>query len=268
MCPLQCTVDTRKASFPARCQRSVIERDMVYYSKAPIIEAVIDVQFSNALSLRELERLRDRFKKSYPSVQERLQVQVTLGADGRSSQSTSTDGFQLGDSNGSDLVLLLPQAAATIRLPPYGAWEKLLERARYNFDELTSIVGRRQVTRIATRFINRIDVPNALIIGAPLSKFFTITVAFPQGAVGNINGTSFTFSAQERATGFWANVNFSNAAPALLEHQSFLLDIDVYKRDGIDLNIDAMWNQVDELRVAKNNLFEAAITDEVRKLIA
>jgi hypothetical protein len=52
------------------------------YRNPPMVEAVFEVQFSVALSARDLERLRDRFTNRYPKIDQQNEVDLEIQADG------------------------------------------------------------------------------------------------------------------------------------------------------------------------------------------
>jgi uncharacterized protein (TIGR04255 family) len=56
------------------------------------------------------------------------------------------------------------------------------------------------------------------------------------------------------------------APPPLIDHISFLLDIDVFRSEQIPGREDELWTVIDEARAIKNTIFERCITDETRKL--
>lgn len=73
----------------------------------------------------------------------------------------------------------------------------------------------------------------------------------------------------EPKTGLTTVVNFSSVPPVLFRHQSFVLDFDVKMADLPNIHKEeTLWEKVEILQTAKNNLFESAITDKVRELIA
>ena len=56
--------------------------------------------------------------------------------------------------------------------------------------------------------------------------------------------------------------------PPLLNHLSFLLDIDLFRTEKIPGKEGDLWQTIDEARALKNRIFEQCITDEARKLFA
>lgn len=216
------------------------------------------------MSVRDMERLRDAFKKDFPTIQERLRVEVKV--EGKKVNPTfSPDGYQLNAGNGTDAILIGSSSFTTVRLPPYPSWEEFSRLAKSNFDTYLSVLGRPIVTRIATRFINRIDIPSSEIVGKNIDDFFLFGARVPDGVVIDVSQFSTSASVREAKTGFAANISCGTQKSALIDCESFLLDVDVYSASNIPLKIEALWEKVDQLRIAKNNLFECAISDKVRE---
>jgi len=61
-------------------------------------------------------------------------------------------------------------------------------------------------------------------------------------------------------------VNTSQVPSPLVGHTSVLLDIDVYFDRDVPQADDELWAAAERLHVAKNNVFEGAITDRAREL--
>jgi uncharacterized protein (TIGR04255 family) len=57
------------------------------YARPPITEAVVEIRFKASFSARDLDRMRDKFKGRYPSVEERHEVNVRV--EGKTSTSTA-----------------------------------------------------------------------------------------------------------------------------------------------------------------------------------
>ena len=63
-------------------------------------------------------------------------------------------------------------------------------------------------------------------------------------------------------------LNAGSADSPLVKNTSFLLDLDISREISLPKNDDALWAVVDEVRVLKNRIFEACITDEARGLFS
>tara|TARA_R100000687_G_scaffold54001_1_gene42857 strand:- start:519 stop:1274 length:756 start_codon:yes stop_codon:yes gene_type:complete len=235
------------------------------YRKAPIVEAVLDFSFVSTLSAREMERLRDKLKKRFPAIKDRLNIEVEV-RDARAAARATPHGFQMNAANGSDAVIVRPDGFSNIRLAPYVSWAEFEKKSRENYKILTELLGHLSVKRIGLRYINRIDVPDEEIIGKELNVLFSCFI--PQMA--NCIQDLFTFESSGRisedATKHAVNYRIASTTPALIDHQSFMLDIDAFC-ESLDLGkSEKLWSTVNELRTAKNNIFESTITEKVRAL--
>ena len=65
-----------------------------HYDRPPITEAVIDVKFDTNLTEKERERLMERFRGNFPSVEERKSITVEVGPVGVTTEAT-TAGYKM-----------------------------------------------------------------------------------------------------------------------------------------------------------------------------
>jgi uncharacterized protein (TIGR04255 family) len=212
-----------------------------------------------------MERLRERFKKEYPTLEESRLIEVQIH-EGKVAQTDALAGYKLTGASGADLVLINSNGLATVRLPPYDKWETLLASAQANFETFTKIVGRKTAVRIGVRFVNRIDMPDAVIRGSELSNFFRLGISLPDEIGTAIGAYSLAVTTRDENTGAKLLIQSAIAPPAMLEHTSITLDIDAFWDAEIPQRIDQMWQKTDILRTAKNCAFENSITDKVREL--
>jgi uncharacterized protein (TIGR04255 family) len=236
-----------------------------HYPRPPIVESVIDIKFDGILPDKERQRLRDRFKPSFPSIEERTNVTLAVLPQGIST-TTVPAGFKLTAKNAVDLVLINEDSFGTVRLAPYDRWESLLANAKANFETFTKVLGRKKVLRLGVRFINRIDIPKAKMTGRSLDEFFMLGVALPDRLARERGPFTLVSNFIEASTGARIILNGGEILPALLDHVSFNLDIDAYWEGNISNRIEEMWERAELLRDAKNACFESCITDELRAL--
>lgn len=235
------------------------------YTRPPVVEAVIDIGFSSKLGDRDLVRARDKLARRFPHVTERMNVAVKIEGV-KTTPITSLAGYQMNAESGLDLVILQASNFATSRLAPYESWESLKASASENLDILNGAIGRQSIGRVSTRFVNRVDVPDEDVLGRDLDIFFQAGALLPEKAVRDFGTFTMQASVVEAETGLESKLIVQSTQPALLAHQSFIIDIDVVMRQGIPLRTEEMWMIADKLRIAKNNLFEACITDRAREL--
>ena len=133
-----------------------------HLNRAPIREAVIDIQFSPPVALDTVKLMTERLKNEFPKSGEIWQASVgfRLGVDG-SNDETSTEKNVVGiryDTN--EYVLQCQVDRFTFsRLAPYESWEEMSGVARRLWQEFISVTTPGTVTRVATRYINALPLP-------------------------------------------------------------------------------------------------------------
>lgn len=238
------------------------------YSRAPVVEAVFEFRFEGLLSTRELERLRDRLSTKYPAVEDRRNVEVQILPDGRAVTNASLIGFQMTAADARYVTLLQSNAFGTIKQAPYVAWEELISTARANYSDFEKVAGRKTFNRIATRFTNRIDIPNEALGHGDITDWFNAGTKLPPRFAGSLKHFSFAEIFEYGDGRLSVLLQGGTVEQVLLNHTSVLLDIDVYLDRDVPQHKDALWETAQLLRTAKNDVFEATITDRVRELIA
>jgi uncharacterized protein (TIGR04255 family) len=240
-----------------------------HYARPPITEAVIELRFEGSLSPRELERVRDRFKARYSTVEQIQMVEVSF--DGaKATPKLAAAGLKMIEKDAVNILIVKPISVGTIRLAPYESWEQLRGRAQENWDLFERVLNtKKRVLRIGARYINRIDIPSDLLSSGDYSEFFPSHIQLGPGIARDIGNFSFSVAATHAGTGVHLTIQSAVLAqPALLEHTSISLDIDAFwdQRDAIPQRIDEMWAKADMLREAKNSVFENSITNALRDL--
>jgi uncharacterized protein (TIGR04255 family) len=237
-----------------------------HYPRPPITEAVLELRFDEALSQRDMDRIRDRFKSGYPTIEQLQEIEFTLEGT-KLSQRLVAAGFKMTDQGAVNVLMLKALSFGTVRLAPYEQWDQLSGTARLNWDVFTRVVGRKVVKRIGCRFINRIDIPNKMFNGRRLADLFRTRISLAMEIDGATGPFSFSINVIHRGTG--AKLLIQSAVvhpPALLDHTSVTLDTDAYWDSDIPLRVEDMWSKADILRDAKNDVFENSITDDLRGL--
>ena len=233
------------------------------YRNPPIVEAVFEVQFLEALSTRDLERLRERFANQYPKIDQQNQVDIEIKLDGSATTKAVPIGFKMTSSDAVDIVLLQHHQFATSRTAPYEGWDKFIGTIKTNYDEFTKVAGRTTLTRIASRYINRLDIPTEEIEGVDMLQFLRFGVAMPDEMSKSIG--PFSVAANFAVDEVKVLAQCAVIAPALLNHLSLLFDIDAFVDKDIRPHKDAIWEVAERLHKVKNDVFEAGITDRLRE---
>ena len=236
-----------------------------HYSRAPLMEAVIELRFAAVLSQRDMERLRGRFKSKYISVEEMQTIEV-LFEGGKFQSKASPGGYKMTAKSAADVVVVNPYTLGTSRLAPYEGWDPLTEAAKVNFDTFTKTLGRQKVARIGARFVNRIDIPNSILKDQNLTDFVRLGVTLNTEVAQETGSYSVAVNAVHRETKAKLLIQSATILPVLLDHTSVTLDIDAFWDDDVPQKIEDVWAKFDLLRIAKNAIFETSVTDKARAL--
>jgi uncharacterized protein (TIGR04255 family) len=243
-----------------------------HYSRAPITEALIDLQveFTSTPPVSEFQgsahALMDRFPTSAPI--HFLEMNVNGASDGNApslQSGVSEVGVRL-TSAVSDRILQLQRRGFTYsHMAPYTHWGSFRDEAAELWTEFVDRFQPSKVTRVAVRYINRIVIPAAK---ADAKEYFRLFPNVPDGMPQTITGCfmQLVMPQTDIAESASAVVNFAIEPNPGPEKLSFLLDFDVFSTCELTPESGKVWETLDQLRTRKNELFEASITDATREL--
>src|SRR5258708_1679160 len=149
-----------------------------HLDKAPIREAVIDLQVSPPVSLEAVDSISSRLRdQSFTSTGIwQASVGVRFAPEGESTASTAKS--RLGvrfDFKGIPRVLQCRVNGFTFsRLPQYDTWEEMSDLARECWQEYVTVTKPELVTRIQVRYINALTLP------VPIADFRQYLLAAPE----------------------------------------------------------------------------------------
>lgn len=240
------------------------------YRKPPITEAVIEIKFDGDLSADAMKKFVRAVQRKYPTAEETYRVSVALevakpGASPKATPEQKFDGFKLTGSDVTDVTILNANSLIGVRLAPYTGWDRVIERVKDDYAALKKIAGFRAFTRVATRYINRIDVPKRgrehivttdyVVVQPSVPNIFSKLSAFSvhfEGSIPGIDGPVIIHAATVQSP--------------LIDHFSISLDINVIREKNIPQKEADLWSLLTNLRRQKDEVFEAFITDESREL--
>ncbi len=149
------------------------------------------------------------------------------------------------------------------RLAEYTSWVEVSCEARRLWDKYRVIAAPVAITRIALRYVNRLDIP------LPLDDFSRylrtgpqLSSELPQGLSGYFMQLQIPLPDARTA----CVINQTIIEPSKLNTVAVVLDIDVFRMSELPNGDGVLWEQMEQLRHEKNRVFEACITDDARKL--
>ncbi len=245
---------------------------MVYphLSKAPIVEGLIDIQVKprTDVSVENLGSLVEKLKPSYPTVKDIRYYRAELKYDANQPASSSIDAKHVGyrfERQSPPFVILARGDAFTVsRLRPYDTWDDLIAEARLHWGLYREVCKPETVTRIATRFINRIELPiDALDFDDYLAAPANIPSGFPQ----TINHFLTRIVIPDKDSGSSVAIGQALETPnAETKTVPVILDIDVFKEVDLSIDSEEIWTLLTKMRDLKNRAFFSSLTPKALEL--
>lgn len=233
------------------------------YPYPPIIEAVIEVRVDGLVD--EADRLKVGKKLSKFYATERLQLKKTVNVDlDHDIASINPEGTVItrASADEDEQMLLGSNSFSVSQRATYPGWAKFFSRFQRDWTVWKSVIGHRKVIQIGMRFINRIDVPLVDHV-ARHEDYLTLQIQLPS-SYPNTNGYSLMARIPLPEVHCFAVINSGAIESPIPEHAGFLLDIDVIRQVEVpqrDADISIL---LEKMRHAKNNVFQALITDAAR----
>lgn len=237
--------------------------------KAPVKEALIDIQFDSSIELSQVDDVANRAHERYPKKTDIWQTVFGIGQSegGQNVTDNTLVGRRLESEDGRFVLLLRRNGLSVCRLAPYGDWDKLRDEALTCWSTLLDVSGLASVSRIAVRYINEIRIP--LPIG-DFNEFLTCPPTVPAGLPQAISEfvsrvvipdpSSQTVSIITQALqGATFSAEGKPVAPVIL-------DIDVFRAEVLPAEGGEIWALLDTLRGQKNKMFFEHLTEKALEM--
>ncbi len=238
------------------------------YKKPPIIEAVIATHFSAPLEQKWIETFVRKRKTRFPSSEEIIEMSTSYNAQThKTASNTKKIGHKFTNVDHSSIIVIKPDQLAISHLAPYTDWDKLYSEARDHWNVLAKIIKLKTLSCVSTRYINRIDIPVDINGGVDMHRYFNAGLSLPPIAqTMALDEFQFNCSLLHASRQYRYILQISSTPSPLIDHVSFILDIDVATIGALIINEDTAWDLIGSLREHKNDLFESCITPETREL--
>lgn len=238
------------------------------YKIPPIKEAIFDIRIDklSKSSLEDLEKVHSLISKEYPTKKKHIslvsKIEFKEGVQVTNHTGSEVRGFIFANKNATAQVQYRLDGFTFNMLKPYSEWGKFSYEGLRLWQIYQDNFGPNKVTRIALRYINRIEIP--LPMGEfqeYISNMPPIPLCLPQ--------TFHNFFMQvnvpcdKEGTGI---IITETIEQPVQEKLPFILDIDAYKFGIKSSNIGHLKSEFNKLRELKNKTFENCITEKSRKL--
>lgn len=258
----------------------LMARERTLYSNAPVVEAIIDLKVAQppGLSIEDLRKLVQENSGQYPIMEEEYRYQggayvAQAGEPMRHESEHWHSGFRCISGDKRRIYFIRLDGFAFSVRAPYERWESFRDEARRLWEAYRSASNVNYVTRIAVRYINRIDIPQRGYTGMRLEDYITIYPELPEDFPPNGTMSQYFLQLQVPQNDIESMlvINSTPEAPPVEGVSSVILDFDLFREtaeqpwEGKD---DAtVWSFLEKLHERKNEIFEASITDRTRELI-
>jgi uncharacterized protein (TIGR04255 family) len=254
---------------PAWVPRHIAENAR-HYRSAPIVEAILEWRVEGESI--QLERLRTLSTAldgwSDASVSGLRQGLLEMAPEGDAAGPGDLVGYAFSRGDGRRNIHASVDRFAFAWLGQYEDWDSLVAEALVAWEAFREIAQPSSVTRIGARFVNVIKVPGGEIeISDYLRTSVNISPYLPQVLTGYFTSVDIPLDPDR---GIGATIT-SALTPVDGGYTGLALDLDTYCAASLDLagpdSMEDMNHRLSTLRVAKNYVFEASITDATRGLI-
>lgn len=241
------------------------------YPNPPITEALLDIRVSLPpdVTLDHLATYYEEVKDTFPSKEPRIAwtggFEFKPGVAPKiTAPSGGPHGYFFRSPSENKLIQVRRDGFTFNKLKPYTNWPQFSEEAKTHWERYKRIAKPYQVTRLALRYINRIEIP------LPLKDFKEYTLTIPDIAPGLPNAMSSMFMqlvVPDEKIG--ATAIITETVEPLKEGQSllgFIFDIDVFRKISAQPDDNKIWEIMEDLRAFKNQIFKKSLTDKCKEL--
>ena len=240
------------------------------FPNAPIVEALLDirVELSEEITLAKLEIFHDKIKGRFPEKQQRIQFQAGLkvsseGTAAALPTSGGVGGYLFQSTHEKKIVQARLDGFTFNKLKPYNKWEVFRDDARELWDIYFQISNPVKITRIALRYINRIEIP------LPMKDFKEYILTTPEIAPKLPQVLDYFFMrlvTPNPTIQAIAVINQTMENPTEKQRLPLIFDIDVFQNTTYIGNKAEIWDEFEKLRIFKNEIFFNSITDKTKEL--
>jgi len=246
-------------------------KKMKPFPNPPIREAIFDIRvvLSLEVSLENLASYQEGIKERFPIKEERVNWESGLQLKPGSvpeiiPPSGGAYGFFFRSEKEKKIVQARRDGFTFNKLKPYEKWEVFFAEARELWQHYLEVVKPSQVTRVALRYINCIEIP------LPIKEFKEYILTIPEIAPGipqSLNRFFMQLVIPKNEIEAIANVTVT-IDPVKPEKDilPLILDIDVFRNIALPPSDPKIFEIMTELREYKNLIFVSSVTSKCKEL--
>lgn len=244
-------------------------REYPVFPNAPIVEALLDirVELPPEVTLTTLEAFHEYVKERFPEKGPRFLYKADIKVSPEVSAVTSSggpNGYIFRSPSEKKAVQARLDGFTFNKFKPYEKWESLRSEARELWDLYFETTNPIKITRIALRYINRIEIP------LPMKDFKEYILTTPEIAPKLPQALAQFFmrlvipNPNIQATAIITQTIDEN--PTRNQVLPLIFDIDVFRNVNYIGNKAEMWDEFEKLCTFKNEIFFNSITKKIEEL--
>lgn len=230
------------------------------------MEAIFDfrVKARAGFHPEEFAALKARLVERFPNVEERRGLQAIFEAvQGQARpplvQDLGLQGYFYRTADGKTIAQFRVDGFTFNRLHPYTSWEELFPQAIELWQLYTSVSRPDVVTRLAVRYINRIELPPGAVA---FENYLRAAPVIPRELPQYVSSFLTRVTIHDPEINIDAHVAQALEASALGDSLVVILDIDAYKQSEFSINAPTIPKTLEQLRVFKNRIFFNSLTED------
>lgn len=235
------------------------------YGRAPVMEAAIDIRCINRpnFTMADVALLAEALSNDFRQEAEAVERTEEVRSDGARRVTERPVGLVLRrypDDRG--ILQVQVEGFTYSQTAPYERWEPFSQEAERLWSRYCNEAEPQAVTRIGVRYINRLEIGDAI---EDLSPFLNVYPVTPWKLKSPPSGFSLQIRLPHDDDSALV-VNVATVLHARTQQIAILLDLDALQAD-VACDVKELWNVVEELHVKVERAFEGLITDRMRELI-
>ena len=240
----------------------------VHLRNAPIMEAIIDIQFDGSeASIPDLSL--DLAGYSKPESISMMAVSIRASEHELEKHTGPRHiGYRYVSEDEKHILQIRNDGFTFSQLNPYTDWRDFSQSARPLWATISPLHGAGRAKRIAVRYINRLLAPYSSEGTIVFKDFYSNAPDLPYNVEADVQHyLTRMVIAPNRLAGSVAVINQTIEGKPEEGCLPLILDIDVYV-EGTDFALDdpAVWELLAELRVIKNDIFKGTMTGKALEL--
>ena len=239
----------------------------IHFDKAPIVEAIVGIDFEETLPIEVLETLKvlgETLKPDYPTVENLTFGEYKIQVGSPVSQIETQIGYFFKSADGLQVVHAKRNGFGFSRLKPYQSWGEFIAEAKRTWGIYRSVLGAASLAKFSVRYINKLTWPSDGKIEDYLAVYPHIPEGLPQLLSGCFVRLDYPLSEPQEGK---LTQQIASVPESQQEFVSFVLDNE-FTFAALGLQDREVWQRIEQCQDLKNVVFLSSITEKMKGLIS